>query len=90
MEDVNKVIGETPLVTPLPTIEVTFDAKTQAVGVRFKTNEFKNWAFVAGLLRIAADHADNQNRLQFAQAMQAQAMQQAEAEQIRRRLRGGR
>ena len=69
-----------------PSILVSYDAATQNVNLRLNQEQIKNWAFAAAVLRMAADAADNQHKMEMAIAMQRQAAEAQVAESMRRSL----
>jgi hypothetical protein len=74
----------------LPTIEVGWDADAQAVALSFDNTEFRTWNFVAAALRMAAEQADQMNKMQQLVQMKQQAMNQAQEQHLRQMLSGGR
>lgn len=65
----------------LPTIKVTFNPETQAVGIGFEPSEFKSWDFVVATLDMAKSFAEFNRNLQRAQQAQMAAMQAAAEQQ---------
>ncbi len=58
----------------LPTITVTFDPETQAVGVQFAPTDFKTWDMVVATLEMAKSFAEFNRNMGRAQAMQQQQL----------------
>jgi hypothetical protein len=67
-----------------PTLTIVWDADKQAVGLGFDANAFKTWTFIIGLLEMAKNMAIQNEHMARMQAM----AQQAEAQQLRKRLHG--
>lgn len=71
----------------LPKIEVAWDAENQAVSLKFKPEDFKNWEMVEMLLTTAVEQAKRQGTLArmaaFQRFQQEQAHNAALAQQIK-------
>ena len=70
----------------LPAIQVLWDAENQAVGLVFnggKDGDFKQWAFVIGVLQMAVEKAKEMQQGAAMQAMMAQQQAQSMAQKLR-------
>lgn len=73
----------------LPTIEVTWDPETQGVNLRFKTEEFKNWDFVAACLLTAVNLAKFNAEVMRMQHVQQKAMEEQQNRALASQIRMG-
>lgn len=88
MEEVKEANGAVePEVIQAPAILVVWNEQDKAVSLKCDMAAFKNWAFIHAVLSTAADLAKSQMQFQMVNAMQAQAIEQAKFEAIRKTLR---
>jgi hypothetical protein len=69
-------------------IMVLFDPETQAVRLKFDNELFKQWNFIISILDMAKREAEGQLRIAQLNAMQRQAVEQMQAQQLAAQLKG--
>jgi hypothetical protein len=70
----------------LPTMTVTFDPETQAVGLKFEPSEFRSWDMVVATLEMAKSFAEFNRNMVRMQAVQQQQMAAQQEVAIRNKI----
>ena len=70
----------------LPKIELFWDG-TAGVQIKFDDKQFKTWNLIIAVLGMAKEQAETMQKIVQSQAMQQQMIEQAQAQEMSRRLR---
>lgn len=74
----------------LPAITVVWDAANQAVGLKFRPEDFRTWEFIKAVLGMALAKADDTQRVIAAGMMRQAQMEQQQAQALHNRILRGR